>query len=539
MSQTEAPQPFLPEAPERDEWDVIVVGTGMGGGTVGYELARRGRRVLFIEKGRFLHDGSPMHQPRPGEFIAEYRLSRGEWPLKIGGRTSFGPVQFFAPMGCGTGGSTTIFGGQLERFKPADFQPRSHFPDERDAMLPEQWPVSYDDLVPFYRQAEALYRVTGTPDPLHPDPGAALREPPPLSPRDQALFDSLVGLGLHPYRSHVGFHGAADCRECFAKCPRDCKSEAGSRSVVPALEQHGARILADCEVLGFEAGRSRVTAVRARRHGAELTLRAKVVVLAAGAFMTPVLLLGSTSTDWPDGLANRSGLVGRNLMLHTSDFFTINHRAEHAARPPFKSISLNDFYFDDGRKLGTLQAVGMPLVPEAILAYLHYAEARDPQWWRRPASRWLPWIARQAARIFRRANLFSTIVEDLPYPENRVVRDEGSANGRRYVYTYTRELHRRNRHFRKLLSRTLSPRHSVRVVTGGFNNLNYGHVCGTCRFGDDPASSVLDHTNRAHDVENLYVVDASFFPSSGGTNPSLTIAANALRVGGIIDQQLA
>ncbi|HEX9633076.1 MAG TPA: GMC family oxidoreductase, partial [Gemmatimonadales bacterium] len=487
---------------------------------------------------RFLHTGAPMHTPRPGDIVAEYRLSRGEWPLPIRGVTTFGPVSFFAPMGCGSGGSTTIFGAQLERFKPADFQPRASFPHVTDSVLPEQWPITHDELVPYYRRAEAHYRVCGTPDPLSPDPEATLRAPPRLSERDQQLHDSLVSLGLHPYRSHVGFHEIPDCRECFALCPLNCKSDAGSRSLLPALTQHGARLLPDCEVQEVIADRTRVTGVRATRNGEELRLTAKVVVLAAGSFMTPVLLLRSRSTDWPDGVANRSGFVGRTLMLHTSDFFTIDHREWHRVAGPYKSLSLNDFYVDNGKKLGTLQAVGLPLVPEAILSYLRYAESRDPQWWRMPVTRLLPLASRVSARVFRRASLFSTIVEDLPYPDNRVLPDANSPNGRRFVYRYTRDLRRRNRHFRRVLARRLSPRHRVTVVTGGGNNLNYGHACGTCRFGDDPATSVLDRTNRAHDLDNLYVVDASFFPSSGGTNPSLTIAANALRVGGIIDEQL-
>ena len=127
--------------------------------------------------------------------------------------------------------------------------------------------------------------------------------------------------------------------------------------------------------------------------------------------------------------------------------------------------------------------------------------------------------------------------EDLPYSDNRVFPDSTSRNNMRFTYRYTDELMERNQLFRRALKRTLGTRHKLRVITGK-ENINYGHVCGTCRFGDDPAISVLDKNNRAHDVSNLYVVDASFFPSSGGTNPSLTIAANALRVGDAISERL-
>jgi len=388
--------------------------------------------------------------------------------------------------------------------------------------------------VPFYRRAESHYGVCGTQDALNPDHGAPLRAPPPLSERDQFIFDAFTEQGLHPYRSHVGYHQLADCWECIDLCPRRCKSDAGARSLLPALTRHGASILPECEALELIADRRRVRAIRARHAGRELRISAKVFVLACGSLTTPALLLRSRSPEWPDGLANSSGAVGRNLMLHTSDLMLIDQPEERSALGPIKSISLNDFYFDGGKKLGTLQSVGLrPLAP-FILGYLRYMEEKDPRWWRRRLSGYLPRIAELASRWFRGASVFSTIVEDLPYLDNRVLVDRSAPNGSRFVYTYARELRQRNQLFRKRLSQRLAPRLHTRIVTGGRNNINYGHACGTCRFGDDPATSVLDRTNRAHDLDNLYVADASFFPSSGGTNPSLTIAANALRVGGII-----
>ena len=526
---------YIPKDPAREEWDVVVVGTGMGGSTLGYELARLGRRVLFVEKGKFLHGDPRLNRAPPaGCRESDARLLVGRWPDRIKGWTSFGPVEFFAPMGCGTGGSTALYGAQLERFAPGDLQPRAHFPDLPAANLPERWPISYEELVPFYRRAEAHYSVCGTPDALNPDREAKLRVPPPLSERDHFIFESFSAQGLHPYRSHVGYHQLDDCWECIDLCPRRCKSDAGARSLLPALEKHGASLLPECEVLELIADRTRVQAIRARHAGRELRIRAKVFVLACGALSTPVLLLRSRSADWPQGLANSSGAVGRNLMLHTSDFLMIDQRQERSPLGPIKSISLNDFYFNERGKLGTLQSVGLrPLAP-FILGYLRYLEEKDPRWWRRRMSRYLPRIAELASRWFRRGSVFSTIVEDLPYAHNRVLVDDSSPNGSRFVYTYSGELRRRNQLFRRELTRRLAPRLHLRVVTGGSNNINYGHACGTCRFGDEPATSVLDRNNRAHDLDNLYVSDASFFPSSGGTNPSLTIAANALRVAGII-----
>jgi choline dehydrogenase-like flavoprotein len=535
-----AVEEHIPADPESGEWDVVVVGTGMGGGTAGYELARRGRRVLYLEKGKFLHGGpgaEAQYTPDADPTEEARRLS-GRWPKPLKGKTSFGKVEFYAPLGCGTAGTSGLFGAQLERLSPVDFQPRASFPNASDTDLPDEWPVRYDEMAPFYRRAEALYRVRGSQDPLNTDPDAALGQSPPMSDRDSVIFDSFVEMGLHPYRSHVGFQYVPNCYECADICPLGCKSDAAGVGVVPALIKYGASILPECEAVELSADATRVNAIRARWQGREITIRAKTFVLGAGAYMTPILLLNSKSRDWPDGLANRSGLVGRNLMLHTSDFIAIDPKEDHSAKGPEKSMALNDFYHDDGMKLGTFQSVGMKFEPSFIEAYLQYVCERDPQWWRAFVRPFLRPASERALHYFKQASLFATIVEDLPYRNNRVVPDPQAASGMRFEYKYTRDLLKRNRHFRKRIRQTLQPRHKVSVVTFGNNNINYGHVCGTCRFGEDPETSILDNSNRAHDLDNLYVVDASFFPSSGGTNPSLTIAANAIRVGGILNERL-
>lgn len=255
--------------------------------------------------------------------------------------------------------------------------------------------------------------------------------------------------------------------------------------------------------------------------------------------MTPTLLFKSSSRVGAAGLANRSGQVGRNLMLHTSDLVAIDPKTRYAADGPVRGLALNDFYVGDDGKLGTLQSLGMADVgPDVISGYLQYLASKDPRWWRTVARPLTPTIARLAPRVLARAGIFTTIVEDLPYAFNRVIPDSRAPNGLRFEFTYTRELRERNRRFRRAIARTLSPRHRVTIITGTTNNTNIGHMCGTCRFGDNPETSVLDGSNRAHDLDNLYVVDASFFPSSGGTNPSLTIAANALRVARILDERL-
>jgi choline dehydrogenase-like flavoprotein len=267
-------------------------------------------------------------------------------------------------------------------------------------------------------------------------------------------------------------------------------------------------------------------------------VRARLFVLAAGALATPTLLLNSASPQWPAGLANRSDCVGRNLMFHVSDFIAVRPRGRLSQEGPRKALSLNDFYLYQGVKLGTFQSVGISVDRGYVLYYLRSVFQKSPRWQRALISPFLRLVARGAALYFEGAAMFASIVEDLPYWDNRVVPDPGARNGLRFHYRYPAELRERTRIFRRELARALRPHHSTMVLSGE-NNLNFGHTCGTCRMGNDPASSVLDRDNRAHDVKNLFVVDASFFPSSGGTNPSLSIAANALRAAEAMHHQLA
>jgi len=536
----------------------------MGGAATGYGLAKLGRRVLFIEKGLFFHgkfhvqeDGSATLDENVLAQLAdttnerpEARLGIGRWPLRLQGKTSFGEHEFFAALGCGSGGTTSLYAAALERLFPADFRPRANFPEVNDSTLPEKWPITYEDLRPYYTQAEELFRVRGTRDPLGQGGEPILREPPGLSPRDQHFFESFGRLGLHPYRVHVGYEFVDGCAECAARlCPRGCKNDSGRICLLPALERYGASILPECEVLKLEAGKSEVREIRCRRNGEELSIRAKMVVLAAGAFMTPILLLNSKSDAWPDGLANRSGLVGRNLMFHASDIIVVTPRKRLSNVGPQKSLALNDFYYSEGEKLGTFQTMGMAVTPGQIMQYMRDVAERDPTWWKKLASPRPVWWRKLSSPVirlialaayylfnFKNAAMWASIIEDLPYYDNRVIPDPQAQNGMRFEYRYTGELKTRTLSFRRRLATALDPHRMI--VLSGENNINNGHVCGTCRFGEDPETSVLDKNNRAHDLANLYVVDASFFPSSGGTNPSLTIAANALRVAEAIHKQL-
>lgn len=545
-------------------WDAVVVGTGMGGATTGLELARSGHRVLFIEKGPFLHadfSAAPpglqqsvvRPEPSGADALARRsspRLQEGRWPHRLTARTNFGTLNFHPPLGCTSGGSTAFYAAALERFAPADFSPRANFPNAQSSNLPEHWPISYAELEPWYLKAEELFRVRGTSDPLFTGGESALLQPPALSDRDQFLNDDLAAHGLHPYRVHVGCEFIAGCSGCIdGPCPRDCKRDAAWTCLIPALSEHGAKILPDCEVVRLEADADSITGVICRQGDNDVHITARIVVLAAGAFATPSLLLRSRSPDRPNGIGNANDQVGRNLMFHGGDYIAVSPGAALSGEGAQKTLAVNDFYTWQGHKLGTFQTLGVKLAVGQIMQYLRENAELSTAWWRwllSPRPVWWRKLTSPFVRLgamiyfywfnFRDASVWVSILEDLPYRDNRVYPDPDNEQDLVVEYTYTDEMKQRMAVFRDALREVLGNRRLM--ILSHEDKLDYPHVSGTCRFGDDPRNSVLDKNNKVHDVDNLYVVDASFFPSSGGTNPSLTIAANGLRVAGQIDRVL-
>jgi choline dehydrogenase-like flavoprotein len=533
---------------ERVLWDVIVVGAGMGGGMLGYSLARAGRRVLFVEKGRSTLPGTPgtiraampeLAEPRAARSAETYydalaRAGRSTDEIEdISGRRSKRFVPF---IGSGTGGSSALYGMVCERFFAQDFTPRQNFRDPGDSTVPEAWPITYDQMSPWYAEAEKLLAVRGAPDPLRPEAAAVGLPPaPPFSTDNQPLVNYLTGRGLHPYHLPMACDYTEACTTCQTYlCPRSCKNDAARNGVLPAITQHGAQLLTECRVVRLEADRTRVQQVIAQHRSDMLALKAKVVVLAAGALATPVLLLNSRSGDWPSGLANGSDWVGRNLMRHLLEPIEIWPNPKRAITAPNKEIGLNDFYFADGQKYGTLQSAGA-MASLAPLGMMTNQPGGLPKALRLVS----PAVRPVYDRIINGGLVLAAIMEDLPYLDNRVLpSDEPSADGRQRLRLHYRlnvgEIERRAVFLRQI-KEALKPFRTLTLRTGE-NNSTLGHVCGTCRFGIDPKTSVLDAQNRAHEVDNLYVVDASFFPSSSGLNPSLTVAANALRVAAHVNQ---
>lgn len=530
------------------EWDVIVVGTGMGGATIGHRLARAGRSVLFCELGNAsaaaLRGTYPemVSRPRGSALDASHHAD-----LLLAGRCAdtlidqSGPRhREFAPLiGSGAGGSSALYGMAMERFMPCDFEPGAQWATATDCSAVERWPISYNDLAPYYAEAESLYRVRGETDPLAAQrfgvaAPPALIAPPPISAAGAELSSFLAGRGLHPYQLPSACEYRPSCASCQGfLCPLDCKNDADRICLRPALRDHDAQMLANCRVTAVSIRQRRAVGIHCRWAGRDLELRARIVVLAAGALQSPPILLRSRDGNGHPGIGNLSGLVGRNLMRHLIDLYLVRPRIEPGQ--PFdnrrKELACNDFYISEREKLGTLQSFGR-LPPGEMLFGSLAADLQASAWrWTSPALGLVRPVLTPVLRDISEGWItMATIIEDLPYAENAVIPDLEDPARAALRYHLRPEAARRVSRFRQHMKDVLQGR-SWRHLRQAENNQRIAHVCGTSRFGDDPRTSVLDRDNRVHDVDNLFVVDSSFFPSSGGTNPSLTIAANALRVG--------
>jgi len=537
------------------EWDVIVVGTGMGGATIGHRLARAGKKVLFCEVGEaadaaLLRGAYPeLSEGRGGAVLdasnAAGLLQAGRYADTLVDDSGKRARSFIPFIGSGPGGSSALYGMALERFMRSDFHPGLRAGARGEAAVVERWPIGYDELAPYYAEAEALYRIRGEADPVATAQlGAAappqLLPPPPISAAGAELAAFLSAQGLHPYRLPVACEFEAGCQSCQGYlCPKPCKNDAGRICLQPALREHGAELIAGCRVLAVRTVGRRATGLLCQWSGQELELRARVVVLAAGALQSPLILLRSRDGRGQEGLHGDSGLVGRHLMRHLIDLYLVRPGApgSEAFDNRRKEIGCSDFYGEGEQKLGTLQSFGR-LPPSAMLFGSLQDDVRASPWaWAAPA---LPLARPVLTPILRDLSenwlTLATIAEDLPYADNAVLPHSAGPDHARLHYMLRPEGLQRAERFRQHMDRVFRGR-SWRRLAQADNNQRIAHVCGTCRFGDDPRTSVLDRDNRFHQLDNLFIVDSSFFPSSGGTNPSLTIAANALRVGDLIAAQ--
>lgn len=511
----------------RHGWDVVIIGTGMGGGTLGRVLAGAGKRVLFVEKGSSGQraEETPLSHEM---FVPEARLARGMWPTPMRATVDGVEQSFYGPIGAGVGGSSVFYAATLERPAPHDLDATNARPHPTGG-----WPVSYAAFEPYLARAEEMYHVSGTPAAGEPEPSRVLPEPPAMSEVDRVIVEKLSANGMHPYHLHSAVRNLEGCKSCLGfKCPRHCKMDARSAGVEPALATGNAGLLTDAEVTALRGDGRQITHIELSHDGATHELKAPLFVLAGGAFGSPALCLASASEAFPNGVGNASGLVGRGLMFHLNEMFAIWPGIKGGG--PSKSVGFRELNWFKGERLGMVQAMGIDASYGEILHYLRLRLARSGLGRKRLVQEAARLPAALAAKMLGNAKVFVGLLEDLAYDENRVL---AAGDGEiAFEYKLHDELLKRRKLFRRAIKGAFKGQRQM--FLSNVPELNYGHPCGTMRFGDDPARSVLNAEGRVHELSNLYVADASFMPSSMGVNPSLSIAAQALRVADAILERL-
>ena len=489
-------------------FDLVIIGSGAGGGTAARALASTGASILILERGGFVPREPENWDPTAVWKHLRYRTTE-RW-LDRNGR-SFLPYTHYC-----VGGNTKFWGGVLYRLRKEDFEAVEHLGGVSPA-----WPIDYATLEPYYERAERLYQVHGAAgdDPTEPARGPYPHPPIPHAPEIAETVERLREQGLHPSPLPLGLidpgepDGCILCDTCNSfPCQRHAKSEAEVCCVRPATGEENVTLWtrAFARRLVTDASGRRVEAVEVERDGETLRVEAPVVVVACGAVNSATLLLRSAGDRHPGGLGNSSGLVGRRYMAHLATMMQGFHpfRRNHTVFQ--KTVGINDFYFSGPRTrypLGQIQSQGRThgVMGQTVVPWV-------------PVRAYDAWMARGVDWL--------ALSEDLPSPDNRVT---VGADGRIRL-EYRPNNGRAHRRLVREMRRILRRLGFWVVMTHSHKTKNTTHQCGTLCFGTDPRISVLDPFCRSHDVENLFVVDASFFPSSAAVNPGLTIAAQALRV---------
>ena len=503
-----------------NHYDIIIIGTGSGGSTIAYKLASTGKKILILERGGFIPKEKENWDPHEVVMKGRYRPNE-EWYDETD--KPFKPFIHY-----NVGGNSKMYGAALFRFRESDFKEVEHYGGTSPA-----WPFGYDVLEHYYEQAERLYSVHGKRGVDPTEPWANSEYPlPPLQyePVIADLNNKLQQLGLKPFPLPMGVRLPQDFTQTEAPVllenfdgfpdPTDSKADGQVIALRPALLNKNVTLLthAYVEKLVTDATGKRVAKVVTHVKGEKIVFSSDLVFVACGAVNSAALFLRSASDIHPNGLANSSDQVGRNLMLHHNGCLVAFTKKKNDSVFQ-KSLGLADFYHGDNDSafpLGEIQLMGRN-DPDTIL---WLAEDLYP--------------GQTYAELKQKTIDFWLTAEDLPHPENRVtLRIDGAIK-----VSYTRTNYTA---YEKLKDKLKQVFVRLGEIDADYKDTEWNgydldisgmsHQNGTLRFGTDPGTSVLNLNCKTHDIDNLYVVDASFFPSCGAFNPALTIAANALRVG--------
>lgn len=524
------------QAAVQNEYDLIIIGTGAGGGTLAYALAPTGKRILLLERGDYVPREKANWSSRAVNLEGKYQ-TKEQWHDKDG-KPLHPHTNYYV------GGNTKFYGAALFRLRKQDFGEVRHH-----GGISPAWPLSYEDLEPYYLKAEQLYHVHGQRGEDPTEPAASGPYPYPAvshEPRIRQLSDDFARLGLRPFHVPLGIQldeknqQSSKCIRCDTcdgfPCLVYAKSDSQTLCVDPALQYPNVNLFTNTYVerLDTDPSGREVMNVIVKRNGSRETYSANIVVVSCGAINSAALLLRSANDKHPRGLANSSDIVGRHYMGHVN---SVQMAISKCPNPTVfqKTLAVNDFYHGSKEweyPMGHISFVGK-LDGDTLKAG---APAFAPGW---------------SLDLMATHSLdFWLTSEDLPDPNNRVTLNrEGNI-----VLNYkpnNEEGHKRliAKLQQLMKQQTKCSIHGHECHEGLFaRNLFLGqriplagvaHQNGTIRFGRDPKTSALDINCKAHDLDNLYVVDASFFPSSAAVNPALTIIANALRVADHLKERLA
>lgn len=516
--------------PATTHFDVMIIGSGAGGGTLARVLADTDLSVLVLERGDWLAR-EPQNWDAEEVFQKNRYTSRDPWLDKHDKPFQPGTHYF-------VGGATKVYGAHHFRLRARDFERLEH----HDGVSPE-WPLRYADFEPYYQRAEEMYHVHGErgEDPTEP-PASKPYPHPPIShePRIAQLAHELKTIGLHPFHAPSGVMldeqdpvntRCIRCNNCDGfPCLLHAKGDAEVCGVRPAMQTGRVTLLTRAKVnrLVTDASGTSVKSVELERDGERLTFSADIVVVSCGAANSARLLLLSANDSHPRGLANSSDQVGRNYMYHNSRaMVALSHEPNRTVFQ--KTISINDWYFgceDFDYPMGNIQMTGKTR-GAMMKGYAPNETLLVPGW--------------SLDKIAEHALDFWISSEDLPDPNNRVTVNGDGQIKLSYTANNQTAAHRLHSKLVSVLDQLYSKNHLIErqvYIKSDMAIAAVGHQAGTCRFGTDAKTSVLDVNCKAHDLDNLYVVDTSFFPSIGAVNPSLTAIANAIRVGDHLKQRL-
>lgn len=502
--------PGVVEGPfDEVEADIVIIGSGMGGGTLAHALKDSGARILIVESGDFLPRELENWSPEAVHIEGRYKNSDAWFDASAG--APFVPGNYHY-----VGGSSKLYGATLPRFREQDFGPVEHM----DGTAPA-WPLQYAELEPHYTTAEHMYLVHGTAgeDPSDPWRSAAFPYPAvPYEPVIGAFATKVREQGLHPFAlpQAIDLRPGGRCVRCSTcdsfPCMVDAKGDADVCAVRPAIASPNVRLLTNTwvEKLETDATGKIVQSATARRNGRPVVIRGGRFVVSGGAVHSAALLLRSANQAHPSGLANGSDQVGRNYMAHVTSFLLAVDPLHTNDEVYHKTMGINDWYHaGPGNRfpLGNVQGLGK------LQGAMVKAERR-----------WVPLPILDAV-THHTVDLFLQ-TEDLPLSENRVTLGPGNQ------IVLTRRISNQNEHDQlvKSMKRVAHRAGYAKVLTQQLGNEATSHQSGTVRMGESPATSVLDAFCKSHELDNLWVVDSSPFVSSAAVNPALTIAALALRV---------